>query len=814
MPLLVYAVASWLAGLLAAALTWTPRTNVAAITASCVAVGALLLLVPYCASGCAHTRDGTRTQTQGGKRTSSQTHIHTLCVCGVILIAAFFVGTATAQAKAACVTMLTQNATVLQVALDGRVKAGSFVRGEVRARDSAHEVGQAGKPARGCRMPATLKVQDGEAAAGNIVTFIGTRTATERGLRLEGQISAGIRTEVLRSWRGRAGEALDSLFGPRAALARALLIADQDGIDMAVRNRFADAGLVHILSISGLHVALIAGALTVVASALRLPPAGAAWGSLLVVLLYVLMLGAPAPAARSAIMLATATLVSRVQRPVHPWTALALGAVIPTWHPDVVLDLGWQLSVSGMASLVAARAIMHRVRHSHPALVQPRASALRKWRQRTARAIVAWLKSLDGWRWALTRELVTGTIASLVTAPIIAWYFGRISVIAPLSNIAAGPVITFLQPALFLALALSHWPAIARTAADACITPLAMLDAIATRAAAVPHAVVHVAPTLVTAAALGVAMAMVVRATAARRVARYLVAAMVAVCVMVWWPTLAPVVVASRPEVELHMMDVGQGDAIAIRTPRGRWILIDAGRSWNGGDAGRRVVVPYVRRLGGDIAAFILTHPHDDHVGGAASVVRALHPLTWWEPAYVGTSPTYRSALLAVAGEHIPWRRAHPGDSMNIDGVVVRALAPDSAWTVEQTDPNLASVVVMVEYGSTRWLFTGDAEAEEEQWLVNRWGRALSATVLKAGHHGSKTSSTQAFLDAVNPQLALVSVGADNTYGHPSPSVMSEMARRGIRVLRTDQEGTIIVGTDGTRQWVETRAGKWDLAKP
>lgn len=795
MPLLVYAVASWLAGLLAAALTWTPHTNVAAITGSCLVAGALLILAAYRTAGRAHT----------------------LCACSAVVLAAFFIGTATAQAKATCVAVLTQTGTALEVALDGRVTAGSFVRGAVRGREVAGDGvkrGEQGRArARDCRIPATLKVQGGEAPAGNIVSFTGTRTATERGLRLEGEISAGVRTEVLRSWRGRAGEALDSLFGPRAALARALLIADQDGIDVAVRDRFADAGLVHILSISGLHVALIAGALMVVASALRMPRAAAAWCSLLVVLLYVLMLGAPPPAARSAIMLATGTLVARVQRPVHPWTALALGAVIPTWHPDVVLDLGWQLSVSGMASLVAARSIMHRVRHSHPAVAPPRASALRKWRQRTARAIVAWLKSLDGWRWALTRELVTGTIASLVTAPIIAWYFGRISVIAPLSNIAAGPVITFLQPALFLALALSHWPAVARIAADACIAPLAMLDAIATRAAAVPHAAVHVAPTLVTAAALGVAMAMLVRATAARRVARYLVGAMVAVCVMVWWPTLAPVV-ALRPEVELHMIDVGQGDAIAIRTPRGRWILIDAGRSWNGGDAGRRVVVPYVRRLGGDIAAFILTHPHDDHVGGAASVVRALHPQTWWEPAYVGTSPTYRSALVAVDGEHIPWHRAHPGDTMNIDGVVVRALAPDSAWTVEQTDPNLASVVVMVEFGSTRWLFTGDAEAEEEQWLVNRWGNALTATVLKAGHHGSKTSSTPAFLDAVNPQVVLVSVGADNTYGHPSPLVMSEMVRRGIRVLRTDQEGTIIVGTDGQRQWVETRAGKWDLPKP
>ncbi|MEO7359481.1 MAG: ComEC/Rec2 family competence protein, partial [Gemmatimonadaceae bacterium] len=309
------------------------------------------------------------------------------------------------------------------------------------------------------------------------------------------------------------------------------------------------------------------------------------------------------------------------------------------------------------------------------------------------------------------------------------------------------------------------------------------------------------------AVALGIATATIVRATAARRPSRYVIVAVGAVCIAMWWPNFA----RDSGEVELHMMDVGQGDAIAIRTPKGRWILVDAGRSWNGGDAGRRVVVPYVRRLGGDIAAFILSHPHDDHVGGAASVVNALHPDTWWEPAYVGTSPTYRSALVAVQAQHIPWHRAHPGDTLRIDGVLIRALAPDSAWTSAQTDPNLASVVIAVEYKQVRWLFTGDAEIEEEEWLVNRWGSALQSSVLKAGHHGSKTSSSNVFLDAVQPSVALVSVGADNTYGHPSPSVMTEFERRGIQVLRTDRDGPIVVRTDGVRQQIETRAGKWNV---
>ncbi|MEO7995984.1 MAG: DNA internalization-related competence protein ComEC/Rec2 [Gemmatimonadaceae bacterium] len=773
MPLLVYAVAAWLIGLFAATIWGEHSTPIATIItgALCLAISAILGAI---------TNRG-----------------HTLSASMAVAIAGFLTGSIAAQNKAACRTAMANNNVALSIALDARAKPGAFVRGEAIGQTQIGE----------CRLNATLKVREGFAPPGNIVQFSGTRLVTERGLKLEGDVQRGSHQSLLRAWRGRAGESLDTLFGSRTALARALLIADQDGIDPSVRDRFADAGLIHILSISGLHVALIAGALTVIASAMRLPRAPAAFVSLFLVLLYVLALGAPPPAVRSAIMLATGTLVARLQRPVHPWTALALGAVVPTWRPDVVLDLGWQLSVSGMASLVAARAIMSRVRHSSPAMPKPRDSVARKRFQRVQIAIVAWLKRLDGWRWTLTRELFTGTIATIVTAPIVSWYFGRISIIAPLSNIAASPVIAFLQPALFLALVLAPWHAVAKLAADACIAPLAMLDAIAARSASVPHAALHIAPTMVGAAALGIATATIVRAPAARRPARYVIVAIGAVCVAMWWPTFS----RDSGEVELHMMDVGQGDAIAIRTPKGRWILLDAGRSWNGGDAGRRVVVPYVRRLGGEIAAFILSHPHDDHVGGAASVVQALHPATWWEPAYVGTSPTYRSALVAVQAQHIPWHRAHPGDTLRIDGVLIRALAPDSMWTLAQTDPNLASVVVAVEYKNVRWLFTGDAEIEEEEWLVNRWGSALQSSVLKAGHHGSKTSSSGVFLDAVQPSVALVSVGADNTYGHPSPSVMAEFERRGIQVLRTDRDGPIVVRTDGVRQQIETRAGKWNV---
>ena len=287
----------------------------------------------------------------------------------------------------------------------------------------------------------------------------------------------------------------------------------------------------------------------------------------------------------------------------------------------------------------------------------------------------------------------------------------------------------------------------------------------------------------------------------------WLVAAGCCLAVGVW----SPMLLNGSGRMELHMIDVDQGDAVALRTPRGRWVLFDAGRSWKGGDAGQRQVIPYIRMRGGDVAAFVLSHAHDDHVGGAPSVIEALRPALWIEPAYITTTPMYVKALAALRRERIPWKRVHPGDSMVIDGVILRVLGPDSLWTSHQDNPNEASVVVMAEYRGTRFLFTGDAELHEEAWLVERWGEALDADVLKLGHHGSRTSSSAAFVDRVTPRLALASVGAANRYGHPSPETLQSMHARGVPVLRTDREGSIVVETDGRRLEIRTRRDHWAI---
>ena len=187
------------------------------------------------------------------------------------------------------------------------------------------------------------------------------------------------------------------------------------------------------------------------------------------------------------------------------------------------------------------------------------------------------------------------------------------------------------------------------------------------------------------------------------------------------------------------------------------------------------MIVPYVMSRGGTVEALIISHAHADHIGGAASVLRYLHPHVFWDAAFAQGSQVYASSLRAAEISGTEWKRVHPDDTMRIDGVLIRFLAPDSAWTASLDDPNEASTIASVEFGSTRFLLMGDAERAEEAWLVDHASNELEADVLKVAHHGSSTSSTDQFLKAVHPSLAVISVGADNIYGHPSADVIASL---------------------------------------
>jgi competence protein ComEC len=651
------------------------------------------------------------------------------------------------------------------VGLDEPAAPGAFVRGE------SVELG--------CSIRVRIAVERGVAAAGDVVRVTGVPVASNIGLTVD---RAGVRVVrragLLPRLRSNSSLAIERAFRSDAPLAKALLIADSKALTPEVRERFAAAGLAHMLSISGLHVGLIAVALSIAAQVARLTLTAGRIATLATLAVYIAMIGAPAPAVRAGVMVAAITLSRLAQRPVSPWAVLALGAAGPLAQPATATDLGYQLSVVGVVALVAGDGLSRR-------LIGDR---------------------LAGWRRTLVTGLVASTVASLVSLPLVAWTFGRVSVVAPLTNLVAAPLMAIAQPMLFLALILGWAPAAAAFVAGAAHPLLAAFDTVAKVGAAAPFATLEVAPTLAATILSGVAIAAFVAACVTRHPARAVVVGTATVATLAWLPALP----ARGGDTELHVIDVGQGDAIALRTNRGRWVLVDAGRAWRGGDAGRTTVVPYLRRRGGELVAFVLTHPHADHVGGAATVVRALRPRVYYDAAFAGGGDAYRASLIA-ARAGVRWRRVRAGDSLRVDDATVTFLAPDSAWTASLDDPNDASTVVLIRVGAVRFLLTGDAERGEEGWLLDHVGTSLRADVLKVGHHGSITSTTPAFLSAVQPRVALISVGAGNLYGHPDPATLSALAAARAQVLRTDRLGSIVLRTDGRRLVVQAAGDSWEV---
>lgn len=631
----------------------------------------------------------------------------------------------------------------------------------------------------GCRAPVRVATARGHARAGSWSLVQGTPNPTPGAIII---VNARVRElrppGLLARGRSRASDAIGRIFGADAPLARALLVADTRGIPPELRDRWAAAGLVHMLSISGTHVAIIAAALELLLRALRLPLATARVTTIVAITAYVMALGAPAPAVRAATMLGVLTVTRLLDRPTSAWTPVAIGALFPLADPATVLDVGWQLSVCGVAALVCTGPLVTKL----PA----------RWRR-------------HGWRRALAVGLAGSTLATLATAPLVAWHLGRVSLVGPLTNLLAAPCIALAQPALFLALLLSPVEGAARFVAAATHPLLAALDGVATLGASVPFGSLELAPTPIGAVLAAACVACVLAAAASRDAARPLAGTAALTALLAWRPLLP----MASGSTELHVIDVGQGDALALRTRQGRWVLVDAGRSWRGGDAGRSTVVPYVRHRGGSVEAVILTHPHTDHVGGIPTVLRSLAPRAFFDAAYAGDAERYRASLRLARDLGIPWRRVHPGDSLQVDEVTVTVLAPDSAWTASLADPNEASTVLRVRVGRVRFLLTGDAERGEEGWLLARTPSLLRADVLKVGHHGSASSTAPRFLAAVHPRVALVSVGAGNRYGHPSPAVLRELAEAGATVLRTDLLGSVVLRTDGRTLTLYADGERW-----
>ena len=255
---------------------------------------------------------------------------------------------------------------------------------------------------------------------------------------------------------------------------------------------------------------------------------------------------------------------------------------------------------------------------------------------------------------------------------------------------------------------------------------------------------------------------------------------------------------ASKPEGQLivKVLDIGQGDSILIRVG-GQVMLVDTGDI-----ASREKLVAYIKKEGiSVIDKLILTHPHNDHIGGVAAIFDNFAVKQIYDSGQPHTTATYRKYMETVEKKKIPFALLARGGKIEIGaGATLQIMAPEKPFLTEdngQLDLNNNSIVAKLVYGSFSMLLTGDTEKQSEARMVKNHGAELKSTLLKVAHHGSNTSSTAEFLKAVAPEAAIVSLGANNDYHHPHPSIVKRYNDQKVKLYRTDQDGTVTISTDG-----------------
>jgi competence protein ComEC len=565
-----------------------------------------------------------------------------------------------------------------------------------------------------------------------------------------------------------------ALYGNRAPMVDALILGRRGGIDRALQDRFAQSGLVHILSISGFHVGVITAWVFLLCRMLRLRRGAALALAAGASVAYVAFLGWPAPATRAA-ALAALLAVSRVRQRRLETNALlsATCLCVLLVDPWAIADLGAWLSAAALWG----------------------ATTFSRWTDRTLGEAAWW------------RTLGSSVGATLATAPITATALGAVAVIGIVLNFFAIPLAAVAVPGVLVSLLIFPlWPGLAQSLAGGAGLALHLLELLATAGAAVPGGHLIEAAEVRSAVPWIVALTVSLwcigkRNTLGEALRRWGWAVVAALWIGLFW-SWSPGPANSGSGLALHFLDVGQGDGAVLRTPAGRWVLIDAGPRGGQSDAGRRVVVPFLASQGArQLALVVVSHAHADHLGGVPSVLHRFDAQVVMEPGERVADPLYYGFLDELAVGGIRWHIARRDERFVLDGVAFTVLHPDRAWQGWGEDINEDSVVLLVEYGAFQALFAGDAGFPAEAEMRSR---TRAVDLLKVGHHGSRGSTGDEWLDSLRPSAAVISVGR-NKYGHPSAPTLARLRRHRVEVWRTDRDGSITVTTDGTHMTVQSK---------
>jgi competence protein ComEC len=575
--------------------------------------------------------------------------------------------------------------------------------------------------------------------------------------------------------------------GTSAALMAGLLLGEKTGLPPEAGEAFRRAGVYHILAVSGFNVALLASSVFFVLSTFGVPRRATAVAAGMALVAFALVVGGQASVLRATVMgllLLGAMLLDRESQLMN---ALALAAIVLlAWRPGDLGEPGFQLSFAATAGIV---------------YLTP--------------SITAWL-SARGWpKWLATSTAVSLGAQAAVT-PVMLAHFNQLSLIGVAANLVVVPLAAAGTTLGMLALLMEL---VSVFAADLLFQALWLL-LLALRAAVwvaaqLPAAMVYLpAPSWGAIAAWCAALALVPYFGGSRRWIRGAALACLGLAIgLSVWPWVRP----SDGRLRVTFLDVGQGDSILVELPEGPRLLVDGGPA--GGhrlDVGERVLAPFLwNRPAARLDAVALTHPDSDHSGGLRAVLTRFRVREFWENGrwISGTEDTLR----AVERSGTCRRTLVAGQRLWLGSALLTVLNPDSRLPLDEPPPfgqNEESLVLRLDWRGVSLLLTGDLGAPGEEHLLASHA-PLRSLVLKVGHHGSRHSSTEDFLGATGARLAVISVGARNSFGHPTPEALGRLEAGQARIYRTDRDGAVILETDGrtlsVTRWASGEVDRFEL---
>lgn len=573
-----------------------------------------------------------------------------------------------------------------------------------------------------------------------------------------------------------------------SSVLEALLLGDQKRIPDRLADAYTKAGVNHILSISGFHVGIIAYFIVqlVLLAATRSEWLATRFNlrrlvmllALPAMVLYLFLTGAAPATTRSVIMLSIFVLALYVERETDPVNALLLAAfVLLALDPPVLFDISFQLSFLALWGIVV--------------MVPPVMERFRAVQR--------------GWLRTLLQFVVSSCAASFVTAVPVLYTFNQASLTGILANflivplLGYGAVLTGFCALLFINIhaPLAHFLLLLAGKLVSLSSWLVKLFA------EMPLLSFHGITRLDMLLFIAFMVAMTIIRNRRLKIALCTLMPLFAVAAHAAAPSMAD------GRLHITLLSVGQAESILIRTPDGSVTLVDGGGYLheNGRDFGERILAPALFKLGvRRIDRMVLTHSHPDHIGGLAFVARMFPVGEFWESSLGGNGDQYDQLLVILAEKRVKLRKVSAGDELALaEGVRISVFSPsrEMSGITDVLDRNEDSLVFRLSYRKFSMLFTGDSGFySEERILAGR--PELASTVLKVGHHGSRFSTSDAFLVRVAPQIALISVGNGNSFGLPARSTLDKLEQQAIRTYRTDRDGTIELVSDGASWNVST----------